>query len=713
MKLDRLLTIYKQLDSLSSPQKCKVQQNKLEYPATSVVVLTCDENRRFLCKLYYLSENYDDKNVAFVDDSVEIGTYGNLDEIKAVNEIQLVDEEIVKFDNVLLDVELEIEELNLDIIKCTESLGKVINTVLKHYVFTSNCSISCHRFGISKIHVKLTDKEQKIGSISDKVNIKVSQIYLKSHSNIHYKSLGGLSDAEKSLEDLIDLNLDYSRNVKKFTFKPGNQALIVGPVGSGKTSLIHNAAKKFSCITFEISGDIFKPFPGETEETVLGIFNKIKFISKLVGKGQLIIVIIENVEVFCPRFNPKMKENSHTSRISSLMFSMLDEISESKLPLMVIGTTSKLETMDDAVRRATRLGNCEIVIEMPNEIQRKEIITRVNEQLQMEISPQLLEFVAQSTPGFVGADLENLCVVASRDNCDLQTSLKNALKSVIPTVMRENLGLLTRSSLTLDDIGGMNELKNVLRTSVLGPLRHPEKFHKLGLHSPSGILLYGPSGCAKTTIVKCLAGESKMTLISVSSAEIYSPYVGEAEKFLVKLFNQARMNAPTILFFDEIDTIVGNRSISGGTNDSHMRILSTLLTEIDGFGTGDKKTVLVIGATNKPQMIDDALLRPGRFDKMIHVPAPDLASRKSILSHLLRKAPVTDDVDVEVLSERTENFSGADLENLCNEAAMCAATRDLAADKITKKDFEDVLTYLRPSLTRQRIEFYETYGRNK
>lgn len=204
-----------------------------------------------------------------------------------------------------------------------------------------------------------------------------------------------------------------------------------------------------------------------------------------------------------------------------------------------------------------------------------------------------------------------------------------------------------------------------------------------------------------------------MTLISVSSAEIYSPYVGEAEKFLVKLFNQARMNAPAILFFDEIDTIVGNRSVGGGTNDSHIRILSTLLTEIDGFGSGEQKTVLVIGATNKPQMIDDALLRPGRFDKLIHVPAPNLASRRSILTYLLKKAPICEDIDVENLATRTEDFSGADLENLCNEAAMCAATKDLEAVKITKEDFEDVLTYLRPSLTRKRIEFYESYEKNK
>lgn len=334
------------------------------------------------------------------------------------------------------------------------------------------------------------------------------------------------------------------------------------------------------------------------------------------------------------------------------------------------------------------------------------------------MSGNVLLSVAQSTPGFVGADLEVLCQFVSRhlitenlefNDSNLLRAFELGLRSITPSVMRENLGLVTRSPMKLDAIGGMESLKKTLITSVLGPLRHPETFQRLGLRSPRGILLYGPSGCAKTTIVKCLAGETKMTLISVSSAEIYSPYVGEAEKFIVKLFNQARMNAPAILFFDEIDTIVGNRSVTGGSNDAHMRILSTLLTEIDGFGTGDKKTVLIIGATNKPNMIDDALLRPGRFDKLIHVPAPDRESRVSILKFIARSMPLANDVDIASLADETKNFSGADLVNLCNEAAMCAATKDLGSEVITKCDFEDVLAYLLPSLSEKQIQFYINY----
>lgn len=705
---DNSFLVCKSNDLMTFPQKLKIP-HKFKIPASRVVIVKCDEDRRFICKLFYLNENYDDKKLMYVDDSVEIEPKHEFHkEILFVNEIQLVDEELQEFKDISIEVELDLDELNLDIIKDSESLVRVVKSSLKYYSFTNNSAISCRQHGISKVFVRSRDG-RGIGSVSKDVQVQINKIMMKSQNNFRHKLLGGLKDAEDSLEKLITLNYEYLRNSELFSFKPGNQALIIGPVGSGKTSLIANIAKKHSCISFEIGGDIFKPFPGETEDEIQEIFKKVKTVSKIVGHRQLIIILIENVEIFCPTFNEKMKENSHSSRVSSLIFSLLDEISESELPLFVIGTTSKLESLDDSLRRCTRLGNCEIVLDMPNEMQRREIIEKICNELSMDISAATLDSIAQSTPGFVGADIENLCITALREDCDTSQAFNRALKTITPSVMRENLGLVTKSNLTLDDIGGMDELKKTLRTSVLGPLRHPEKFHQLGLRSPSGILLYGPSGCAKTTIVKCLAGESKMTLISVSSAEIYSPYVGEAEKFLVKLFNQARMNAPTILFFDEIDTIVGNRSVSGGTNDSHMRILSTLLTEIDGFGSGDKKTVLIIGSTNKPQMIDDALMRPGRFDKLIHVPAPDLTSRLSILKHIVKKIPISNEVDVEEIAKKTENYSGADLVNLCNEAAMCAATKDLNADIITKSDFEDVLVYLRPSLTTAQIEFYKKF----
>jgi SpoVK/Ycf46/Vps4 family AAA+-type ATPase len=706
VKFKHPLLVQKINDSLSSPQKCRIPQN-IDFAASSLVIVK-SENRKFVCSLYYLNEVYDDKAVAFVDDSVEILPESS-EEIQWVQEIELVGDSSAEFDEIKVQLHLNVTELNLDVIKSRESLVKLIASIVKHFKFSSGCRISCNRNGISRIFVMETGSEE-FGTIKN-AEIKIDKIFVDKQSKGRRITLGGLKNAQKSLETFINSN----RNPDKFTAKPPCQALIVGPVGTGKTSLVHHTINTLDCIIFELSGDIFQPMPGDTEQAIESFFARIASIGNIIGRGQVIVVLIENIDVFCPKFNAKMKENSHSSRISSLIFSILDQIASSRSPTVVIGTTSKLEALNDGVRRSSRMGGCEIILDMPGEEERVDIIRALAKD---EIPEDLLRFVAQSTPGYVGADLEVLCQFASRhlhtesleiNDSNLLCAFELAIKSIVPSVMRENLGLMTRSSLRLDSIGGMEELKKSLVTSVLGPLRHPEQFQRLGLRSPSGILLYGPSGCAKTTVVKCLAGESKMTLISVSSAEIYSPYVGEAEKFIVKLFNQARMNAPTILFFDEIDTIVGNRSVSGGGSDAHMRILSTLLTEIDGFGRSDRRTVMIVGATNKPQMIDDALMRPGRFDKLIHVPAPDRESRGRILEFVAGKMPIAADVDLESLAEKTKNFSGADLVNLCNEAAMCAATRDLNSDVIQPQDFEDVLTYLSPSLTEAQIKFYDNF----
>lgn len=722
VQLKHPLLIHKPIDVLSCPQKCKIPQN-IDFPATCLAIVK-SENRKFLCRLYYLTEVHDDKKIAYVDDAVELSptrNHSRSGEIKWVQELELVTERFVDFQSIKVRLHLNIDELNLAVIHSTQDLAKLTHSIVKHYKFSSDCDIACNRNGISRICVIETDTAG-YGTISKNGLIDVTTVSVESQSSLRRTALGGMKAAQNALESLIKLNVGFMENPGMFVIKPPCQALIIGPVGSGKTSLIHHASERFNCVAFEITSDVFKPLPGETEEAIQETFNKVKAVSRIVRKKQVILLVIENLEIFCPKSHAKMKENSHSSRISSLMFSLLDETTRGEIPIVVAATTSKLESLNDGVRRSSRMGSCEIMLDMPDESQRLDILKILCNQIAtIEFSENLLTSVAQITPGFVGADLELLCQSASRqlhseclefNESNLQHVIEQLLKTISPSAMRDNLGTVTRSSLTLKDIGGMEELKKSLVTAVLGPLRHAEKFRRLGLQSPSGILLYGPSGCAKTTIVKCLAGESKMTLISVSSAEIYSPYVGEAEKFIVKLFNQARMNAPTILFFDEIDTIVGNRSVSGVSNDAHMRILSTLLTEIDGFSGGDKKTVLIVGATNKPHMIDDALMRPGRFDKLIHVPAPDMLSRVSILNHVSKSMPFSPIVDTTSIAEQTNNFSGADLINLCNEAAMSAATRDLLSDLITLEDFNDALAYLGPSLSENQIQFYANFEKS-
>jgi SpoVK/Ycf46/Vps4 family AAA+-type ATPase len=717
--LDTPFMVFKEENSLSCPQKCKIAKQDISFPANSLIIVKCGE-KRILCRVFYLNECYDSKSICFIDDSVQISE--KLNEIKYVQNLELIDKsEITEFKQVNIKVYADAAKLDLNIIKTKDNFKNVIKCALKHFSFTSNCTISCDRFGINSIYVVSTSDMNKYGTLDAECILEIEEILIDSSAKWNQWTLGALSDEEKKLEVIIKSNIQFAKDQRKLSTKPSSQVLIYGPSGSGKSSLIHQMSAKFNCNLFEITGDIFKPYPGETEEELQKIFNRITDITNLISSN-LSIVLIENIELFCPKVDAKMKENSHSSRIASLIYSYLDKISYTK-GIITIGTTSKIELVNIALRRFSRLG-VEIALEMPNEIQRYEItkilIDRIlKNQIKLNDAEELSRFVAQNTSGFVGADLEILCQHVLRQyevqNEDFRYLFETGIQKINPSVMRDNLGTMMKSTMSFKNIGGMENIKKSLLTSILGPLKYPEKFSRFGLKNVSGILLYGASGCAKTTIVKCLAGESKMTLLSVSSAEIYSPYVGEAEKFIVKLFDQARLSAPTILFFDEIDTIVGNRTHSDGTNDAHMRILSTLLTEIDGFGgngnASKTKPVLIVGATNRPECIDDALMRPGRFDKLIHIPAPDYDYRLQILNFLLKQMPIAQNVNVEDIARRTENFSGADLVNLCNEAALCAATRDMNTEEIKLEDFESVLVFLRPSLTKEKIEFYERFER--
>lgn len=730
LEMSELMTIKTHLcaiktnNKLSCPQKCKIPRDLMKFPASCLIILKSENQRKFFCRLFYLDENYNDKKLSYIDDSVEVNRIEGASDFKFIKEIEWINSAQIKdFLKVKVNLYVDANKLDLNLIKSSRDFIKLTKSILKYCTFSKDCTITSDRYGISKIYIKSTHIENIIvtsafGNILDESLIEVDEIFIEKIQSHQHIQLGGMDEAKQSLEKLIINNLNYLKNPTNL--KPQCQVLLCGPMGCGKSSLIHQLASTHRCNIFEITSDIFKPYPGETEEELKNLFNCFTAIINLIPTN-LSIILIENVEIFCPQFDLKLRDNSHSSRIASLIFAQLDAISGShKGGTLVIGTTAKIELVNIALRRACRLG-IEIKLDMPNENQRYEIMkilaTRMLQHIKIESVEELSRFVAENSHGFVGADLEVLCQFVVRQNQlqfnDIRQLFEEGFKTVSPSVMRDNLGISLRSTMKLCDIGGMENVKKSLLTCILGPSKHADKFHRFGLRSPSGILLYGPSGCCKTTIVKCLAGESKMTLISVSSAEIYSPYVGEAEKFIVRLFNQARMSAPTILFFDEIDTIVGSRSKSNGGSDTHMRILSTLLTEIDGFGGKESsKPVLIIGATNRPDFIDDALMRPGRFDKLIHIPAPDCDYRLQILKFLLKNMPIAADVNVEEIARRTNFFSGADLENLCNEAAMCAATRDFNCDTITAEDFEDCLTFLAPSLSEKKIEFYEKFEKH-
>ncbi|XP_058462686.1 ATPase family gene 2 protein homolog B isoform X2 [Malaya genurostris] len=361
---------------------------------------------------------------------------------------------------------------------------------------------------------------------------------------------------------------------------------------------------------------------------------------------------------------------------------------------------------------------------MPSEEHRKDILTVVLERTGFAIDASVLNEIIKRTAGYAGSDLELLIHTIQRSidrnpSIALIETVDQCLKKIRPNSLRNSIGVLSSLTNTLDSIGGMETLKKTLRVSVLGPLQHPQAFQRFGLSYLKGILLYGPPGCAKTTIARCLAAESRMTFVSVSAAAVYSPYVGQAEKLITRLFNQARLSAPAVIFLDEIDALVGCRSMQGTrSNDVHIRVLSTLLIEMDGIGgsfqssmasSDDSRNILVIAASNRPDMIDGALLRPGRINKLIHIPAPDVSARLEILKKVSANVPLADDVCLHRLAEQTERYSGADLRNLCSQAALHAASLDDDIHQVTMAHFQHVLQESGPSLTHEQIEWYFQY----
>jgi len=337
-----------------------------------------------------------------------------------------------------------------------------------------------------------------------------------------------------------------------------------------------------------------------------------------------------------------------------------------------------------------------------------------------------LERIAEITYGYTGADLAALCKEAAMKalrrylpEIDLEKErvpqevlrkmvvkledFMNAYKEIVPTAMREVY--IEAPNVHWEDIGGLEEVKQKLKEMIEWPLKKPEKFKKIGIKPPRGILLYGPPGCGKTLLAKAVATESGANFISIRGPEVFSKWVGESERAIREVFRKARMAAPSIIFIDEIDSIAPRRELGFGDSAVSERVISQLLTEMDGLVT--LENVVVMAATNKPHLLESALLRPGRFDYLVYVPKPDRKARLEILKVHTRNMPLEDDVDLEEISEKTDGFSGADLEALCREAGLNTLRRD--GEKVSKKDMEEALRKIKPSITPQMEEKYRAF----
>jgi len=544
---------------------------------------------------------------------------------------------------------------------------------------------------------------------------------------VTYEDIGGLKEEIRKIREMVELPLKYPELFERLGVEAPKGVLLYGPPGTGKTLLAKAVANETNAAFFSISGpEIMSKYYGESEERLREIFRQAE-------ENAPSIIFIDEIDAIAPKREEVTGEVE--KRVVAQLLALMDGL-KPRGRVVVIGATNRPNAIDPALRRPGRFDR-EIEIGVPNKQGRLEILQIHTRGMPLAEDVDL-EKIASITHGFVGADLAALCKEAAmralrrilpeidfeKDTIPAEMLNKitvtmndfmEALKDVEPSAMREVL--VEIPNIRWDDIGGLKDVKLELQEAVEWPLKYPEIFEHMDARPPKGILLYGPPGTGKTLLAKAVANESEANFISVKGPELLSKWVGESERAVREVFRKAKQAAPSIIFFDEIDAIAPIRG--GGYGDSGVteRVISQLLTEMDGIE--ELRGVVVIAATNRPDIVDPALLRPGRFDKLLYVPLPDLEARKEILKIHLRKKPLAEDIDIDELAKRTEGYTGADLSAICNTAVMLAirehimnskgpeeAKENLKELKVYKRHFEEALKKVKP-ISQRELEMYK------
>ncbi|KAF9196842.1 hypothetical protein BGZ50_005916 [Haplosporangium sp. Z 11] len=563
-----------------------------------------------------------------------------------------------------------------------------------------------------------------------------------------FNVLPGLEGHIKALLEVVSYPLLYPDHIARLNIECPKGILLHGPPGVGKTLLVSVVAHICQAHMVTIYGpEIFGPYVGESEEKLRQKFGEASRIA-MADPRRPVMVFIDELDALTPHRNDSQ---AHESRVVAQLLTLMDGVA-SRGRIVVIAATNRPNSIDPALRRPGRFDR-EIRMEVPKEADRARIIKGLIKDMPHTLTESEINKLARMTNGFVGADLEALCresalgavhrniisgksmTIGATDETTkvVMADFKKAFSANAPSLQR-GFGVMVEP-VQWTDIGGLESVKTQLRQAVEWPVLHKETFSRLGLKVPRGILLYGPPGCSKTTLVKAIATNSGASFLSVNGAALYSSFVGDSEKTIRETFHQARLSAPSIIFFDEIDTIVGKRSFSSGGGDGggdsvQERVLSTMLNEMDGVENA--AGVLVVAATNRIDLIDKALLRPGRFDRAVYVPPPDLEARRQILGIYTRDIPLADDVDLEAIAQSTELYTGADLQNVCREAALTTlrsrilgpalknadpnasyANEAIASrELVNHQDFQQSLASLKPSLTPAMLLEYSTTGQS-
>jgi len=534
-----------------------------------------------------------------------------------------------------------------------------------------------------------------------------------------YEDIGGLHEEIQRVREMVELPLRHPELFQRLGIDPPKGVLLHGPPGCGKTLLARAVANESEANFHSINGpEIMSKFYGESEARLREIFQQAQ-------QNSPSIIFVDELDAIAPKREEVTGEVER--RVVAQLLALMDGLS-GRGNVIVIGATNRPSALDPALRRPGRFDR-EIEIGVPDKQGRYEVLQIHTRGMPLAEDVDLKK-LAELSHGYTGADLAALgretAMKALRrylpqinleeeripPNVLEKMEVKmddfiNAYKEVTPTAMREVY--IEVSTVNWTDVGGLEDVKQHLKEAVEWPLKNPEIFSKLGIKPPKGILLYGPPGCGKTLLARAVATESEANFISIKGPEVFSKWVGESEKAIREVFRKARMAAPAVIFLDEMDSLAPRRGLGFSDSGVSERVISQLLTEMDGIVT--LQDIVVIAATNRPDMVDSAVLRPGRFDRLIYVPEPDEKSRLQIFGIYTKGMPLTKDVDLNQLALMTKYYSGADIESLCREAAMHALRNDINAVEVTMKDFQDAMKEVGPSVTPEMEKWYKNFIR--
>ncbi|MFX1343810.1 MAG: CDC48 family AAA ATPase [Promethearchaeota archaeon] len=550
-----------------------------------------------------------------------------------------------------------------------------------------------------------------------KVNKRVAVLNV-SGGVVTYDDVGGLTDEIQRIREMVELPLKHPELFHRLNIDPPKGVLFHGPSGTGKTLMAKAVSQESNANFITINGpEIMSKFYGASEGRLREIFREAE-------ENAPSIIFIDEIDSIAPK---RMDTSGEVERrVVSQLLSLMDGL-RGRGEIICIGATNRINSLDEALRRPGRFDR-EIEFGVPNIKGRKEIFQIHTRGMPLEENVDLDNY-SEITHGFVGADIMAVCREAAmfslrrilpKINLDepipseIIQELKiqdndfiKAINMIEPSAMREVMIEIPNAS--WEDIGGLEEIKQELREAVEWPLKHPKLFEKAGIRPLNGILLFGPPGCGKTLLAKAIANESQSNFIAIKGPEIFSKWVGESERAVREIFRKARQAAPSIIYFDEIDAISAGRGSYESTH-TFASIVNQILVEMDGIE--NRKGIVTIASTNRPDIVDPAFLRPGRFDRLIYVKEPDFEARIKILEVHTKNMPLAEDVSLKEIAQNTVGYSGADLENVCREAGMQAIREKMTTlEKIENKYFEFALSKIKSTLPKEITERYESIAK--